>query len=70
MCLEIYKLDSEKFLLAAELAQKAALKNTKVKSELLTDIAVLLIVDKGIRGGLCHSNNRYAAASNKIYERL
>ena len=35
MCLKIYKLDSEKFLSAPELAWKAALKKTKAKLDLL-----------------------------------
>ena len=26
---------------------------------------MLLMVDKGIRGGMCHSNNKYPKASNK-----
>ena len=39
-----------KFLSAAGLAWQAALKKTKVKLELLTDIDMLLMVEKGIRG--------------------
>ena len=55
MCLEIYELEPEKFFLAPGLAWQAALKKTKVKSELLTYINLLLMVEKGIRGGICHS---------------
>ena len=55
MCLEIYKLDPAKFLSAPGLAWQAALKKTKVKLDLLTDIDMLLMVEKGIRGGICHS---------------
>ena len=54
MCLEIYKLDPAKFLSAPGLAWQAALKKTKVKLDLLTDIDMLLMVEKGIRGGICH----------------
>ena len=43
--------------LAPGLAWKAALKNTKVKLDLLTDIGMLLMVEEGIRGGICHSIN-------------
>ena len=44
---------------------QVALKKTKVKLELLTDIDMLLIVEKGIRGVLHHSINRCAKANNK-----
>ena len=32
-----------------------SLRKTKVKTDLLTDIDMLLMVEKGIRGGICHS---------------
>ena len=50
--LEIYKLDPEKFLLAPGLAHQAALKRTKVNLDLLTDIDMLVMVEKGVRGGI------------------
>ena len=62
MCLKIYELDPAKFLSAPELAWQAALKKTKVKSDLLTDIDMLLIVEKRIRGRICHSIHQYAKA--------
>ena len=37
----------------------------KVKLYLLTDIGTLLMVEKGIRGGIWHSIYRYAKANNK-----
>ena len=52
MCLEIYELDPAKFLSAPGLAWQAALKKTKVKLDLLTDIDMLLMVEKSIRGGI------------------
>ena len=55
MCLEIYELDPAKCLSAPGLAWQAALKSTKVKLNLLTDVNMLLMVEKGIRGGICHS---------------
>ena len=33
--------------------------------ELLTDVDILLIVEKGIRRGICHAIYRYAKANNK-----
>ena len=41
MCLEIYELDSAHFLSAPGLARQAALKNTKIKLDPLTDIDAL-----------------------------
>ena len=32
---------------------------------MLTNVDMLLIVEKGIRGGICHAIHRYAKANNK-----
>ena len=55
MCLNIYHLAPAKFLSVSELAWKADLKRTKVKLKLLTDIDMLLMVEKRIRRGICHT---------------
>ena len=55
MCRKIYKLDPAKFILAPRLALQAALKKNKVKLDLLIDMDMLLMIEKGIRGGICHS---------------
>ena len=65
MYLKIYELDPAKFLSAPGSAQKAALKKTKLKLDLLIDINMLSMVGKGIRGGMCHCIYRYAKANNK-----
>ena len=65
VCLEISVLDPAKFLSAPGLAWPATLKNTKVKLDLLTDMGMLLMVEKGIRGGICHSIYRYAKTNDK-----
>ena len=65
ICLKIYHLDPTKFLSAPRLAWQAALKMTEIKSELLTDIDMLLMVEKGIRGEICHAIPQYAKANNK-----
>ena len=64
-CIEIYELDPAHFLSASGLAWEACLKKTKIRLELLTYIDMLLMVEKGIRGGMCHAIHRYAKASNK-----
>ena len=66
MCLKIYHLDLTKFCSAPGLAWLAAIKKTEVKLELLTDIDMFLIVEKGIRGGICHAIHLHAK-SNKKY---
>ena len=49
ICLEICKLDPAKFLSAPVLVWQAALKKTKVKLDLSTDIDMLLMIEKGIK---------------------
>ena len=65
MCLVIYELDPANFFSAPGLALQAALKKTKVKLDLLTDIVMLLIVEKDVRGGICHSIYRYTKTDDK-----
>ena len=54
-CLEVYELDPVHFLSLPGLAWQACLKKTNVELELLTDYDMLLMVEEGIRGGICHS---------------
>ena len=65
MCLKEYELDPAHFLSLPGLAWQACLKETNVELELLTDYDMLLMVEEGIRGGICHSIQRYAKANNK-----
>ena len=64
-CIKVYELDPAHFLSAPGLAWQACLKKTKVKLELLTNIDMLLMVGKGIRGGICQAIQRYAKANKK-----
>ena len=65
MCLKEYELDPAHFLSLPGLAWKACLKKTNIELELLTDYDMVLMVEEGIRGGICHSVHRYAKANNK-----
>ena len=64
-CVKVYELDPAHFLSAPRLVWQACLKKAKVKLELLTDADMLLIVEKGIRGRICHAIHRYVKANNK-----
>ena len=65
MCLKEYELDPAHFLSLPGLAWQPCFKKTNVELELLTDYDMLLMVEEGIRGGICHSIHRYAKANNK-----
>ena len=65
MCIKVYELDPAHFLSRPGLAWQACLKKTEVKLELLTDVDMLLIVEKGIRGRISHAIHRYVKANNK-----
>lgn len=59
-----YHLDPAHFTTMASLSWAAALKMTKVKLELLSDIDQLLFFERGLRGGVATISNRYAKANN------
>ena len=65
MCIKEYELDPAHFLTLPGLAWPTCLKKTNIELELLTDYDMLLMVEEGIRGGICHSIHRYAKANNK-----
>ena len=57
-CIEIYEFDPAHFLSAPGLAWQPCLKKTGVRSK-------LLLVEKRIRGRICHAIHRYAKTNNK-----
>ena len=66
MCIKEYKLEPGHVLSLPGLAWQACfLKKTNIELELLTDYDMLLIIEEGIRGGICHSIHRYTKAINK-----
>ena len=52
-CIKIYEVDPAHFLSAPGLAWQVCLKKIKVELEFLTNNDMLLIAEKGIRGGIC-----------------
>ena len=64
-CLNNYELDPAHFVSLPGLAWQACLKKTNVELELLTDYDMLLIIEEGMRGGICHAIQRYVKANNQ-----
>ena len=65
LCLKIYGLDPVYYFTAPGLAWDACLKMTDIELELLSDPNMLLMFEKGIRGGISIISNRYGEANNK-----
>ena len=63
-CLKNYELDPAHFGSLPGLAWQACFKKANVELGLLTDYDMVLIVEEGIRGGICHAMQRYAKANN------
>ena len=65
LCLKIYGLDPAHYFTAPGLAWDACLKITTIDLELLSNHNMLLMFEKGIRGGISIISNRYGEANNK-----
>ena len=64
-----YKLDPCHYYTAPGLAWDACLKEIKQELELLKDYDMLMMFEKGIRGGISHISKRYAEANNKYMKK-
>ena len=64
-CVKTYELDPAHFISLPGLAWQACLKKTGVELELLADYDMLLMIEEGIRGGICHAVHRYAKTNNE-----
>ena len=65
VCMENYSLDPAWYYTSPGLSWDALLKHSGVSLELLTDPDILLLFEKGIRGGISMIPNRYGKANNK-----
>ena len=65
VCMKNYELDPAWYYTSPGLSCDAMLKNTRVKLDLLTDYEMLMMLEKGVRGGVSMISNRYAKANNK-----
>ena len=63
--LKKYELVPAHFLPALGLAWQECFRKKEVKLELLTEINMLLMVEKRIRGGICHAIHRHVIANNQ-----
>ena len=64
MCLDEYRLDPAHFD-CSRISMASLLKKAGVKLELLASYDMLLMIKKGIRGGICQATHRYAKTNNK-----
>ena len=69
LCLKIYGLDTVYYFTAPGLAWDACLKITGIELELLSETNMLLMFEKGIRGGISIISNRYGKANNKYMQK-
>ncbi|GFU20139.1 uncharacterized protein TNCV_2557311 [Trichonephila clavipes] len=65
VCMDTYNSDPAWYFSAPGLSWDAMLKTTKVRLELLDDYDMILMLEKGTRGGISQCCNRYGKANNK-----
>ncbi|XP_018406599.1 PREDICTED: uncharacterized protein LOC108782741 [Cyphomyrmex costatus] len=67
-CVASYGLDPAHYYTLPGFTWDAMLKHTRVKFELLTDIDMVMFIERGMRGGLSQFSGRYAKANNKYMQ--
>ena len=68
-CIKHYGLDPANFYTSPGLAWKACLKKTGIKLQLLIDPDMLMMFERGIRGGITQMVHRFAEANNKYMDK-
>ena len=61
-----FELDSAHYVSAPQMAWDAMLKKTDLLLDLITDPAMYLMIESGMRGGVCMISNRHAQAKNPM----
>ena len=64
-CYQYYKLDPAHYYSAPGLAWNGCLKMTGIELELISDVDMYLMIEKGLRGGMSVISHRKAEANNK-----
>ncbi|EZA48473.1 hypothetical protein X777_13782 [Ooceraea biroi] len=67
-CINSYGLDPAYYYTLLGFTWDAMLKHMHIKFELLTDIDIVMFIERGIRGGLSQCSHRYAQANNKYMQ--
>ena len=68
LSMDVYGLDPAHYFTAPGLFWDSMLKMTGVKLELLTDIDMVTMIEKGTRGGISMISHRHAIANNKYMQ--
>jgi single-stranded DNA-specific DHH superfamily exonuclease len=69
VCLNYYNLDPANYLSSPALAWDAALLKTNINLELIHDLDILNMIERGKRGGLCFvGSKRHVKANNKYLD--
>ena len=63
--MQYYKLDPCHYFTSLGLSWDAMLKMTDIKLELITDVDMFQLIEKGMRGGVSYIANSYGKANNK-----
>ncbi|XP_047029015.1 uncharacterized protein LOC124636862 isoform X1 [Helicoverpa zea] len=67
-CKRYYNLDPAFYLTAPSLSFDAMLLKTGVKLELISDVEIFRMIQKGIRGGVCMCSKRHVKANHKYLD--
>ena len=67
-CLDYYGLDPCHYFSSPRLSWNAMLKLTRIELDLISDIDMHLLIEKGIKGGISYIVKRHSKANNKCME--